>query len=306
MTAPVYDLAPDLALIELRPPLPGFDAFIGAWLYGGEATCLVDVGPAVTAPDLLAALAQLGVRRLDAIYLTHIHIDHAGAIGQVAEAFPEAPVIVHPKGIDHLVDPTRLWEGTLKTLADTARAYGPFKAVPETRFVPAGADIPGPLEALITPGHAPHHVSYLGEVGLFLGEAGGVRLQLPGDEVYLRPATPPRFFPETYLSSLALVEGCVAPRLFYGHFGMTTDPTGLTRHADQIRLWMEVVEQEWAAAGNDGGGDVAGNCLNRLLAEDAHLGGFARMDPATQDRERGFLLNSIRGMLGHLASAKAA
>lgn len=304
MTAPIYDLAPDLSLIELRPPLPGFDAFIGVWLYGGKATCLVDVGPAVTAPDLLAALAHLGVRRLDAIYLTHIHIDHAGAIGQVAEAFPETPVIVHPKGIDHLVDPTRLWEGTLKTLADTARAYGPFKAVPEVRFVPADEAVPGPLEALITPGHAPHHVSYLGEVGLFLGEASGVRLDLPGGEVYLRPATPPRFFPETYLGSLALVEAQNTDKFFYAHSGMTTDSTWLTRHADQIHFWMEVVAQEWTAAGNEAGGDVAENCLRRLLAEDAHLGGFVRMDAATQDRERGFLLNSIRGMLGHLASRK--
>jgi glyoxylase-like metal-dependent hydrolase (beta-lactamase superfamily II) len=304
VTTPIHSIADDLALIELRPPLAGFDSFIGAWLYQSDATCLVDVGPAVTAPDLREALARLGVHHLDAIYLTHIHIDHAGGIGQIAAAFPETPIVVHPKGIDHLVDPTRLWEGTLKTLAATARAYGPFMPVPPERLVPADSDIPGPLSALITPGHAPHHASYVGEAGLFVGEAGGVRLDLPGGGVYLRPATPPRFFPEVYLKSLALVEAQRPARLFYGHFGMTADTNLLARHAEQIRLWMGIVEAVWMERKKDTGAEAAERCVERLLAEDGHLGGFERLDPKAQERERGFLLNSVRGMLGELATRK--
>jgi glyoxylase-like metal-dependent hydrolase (beta-lactamase superfamily II) len=306
MTAPIHPIAPDLDLIELRPPLAGFDTFIGAWLYRGDANCLVDVGPAVTAPELLAALAAMGVKHLDAVYLTHIHIDHAGAIGQIADAFPETPIVVHPKGIAHLVDPTRLWAGTLETLADTARAYGPFRPVPEGRLVPAEGPIPGPLEALATPGHAPHHISYLGEAGLFVGEAGGVRLDLPGGEVYMRPATPPRFFPDVYLNSLATVAAQRPQRLLYGHFGMTTDTRLLARHADQIHLWMGSVEAVWRRWGGDVDGDLADRCVDTLLAQDQHLSGFGRLYPAARERERGFLLNSVRGMLGELAARQQA
>jgi glyoxylase-like metal-dependent hydrolase (beta-lactamase superfamily II) len=301
VTTPIHPIAGDLFLIELRPPLAGFETFISAWLYKSTATCLVDVGPAVTAPELLAALANLGVDHLDAIYLTHIHIDHAGGIGQIAAAFPDTPIVVHPKGIDHLVDPTRLWAGTLKTLADTARAYGPFRPVPEDRFVPADGNIPGPLTALITPGHAPHHISYMGEMGLFVGEAGGVRLDLPGGGSYLRPATPPRFFPEVYLKSLALVAAQDPERLFYGHFGMTEDARVLSRHAKQIRLWMRIVAAVWNEQDKESNPDVANSCVERLLAEDDHLRGFERFDPNVQARERGFLLNSVLGMLGELA-----
>lgn len=302
VTTPIHPITNDLALIELRPPLAGFEAFIGAWLYQSDATCLVDVGPAVTAPDLLEALARLSVHHLDAIYLTHIHIDHAGGIGQIAAAFPETPIVVHPKGIDHLVDPTRLWEGTLNTLAATARAYGPFVPVPRERLVPADGDIPGPLTTLITPGHAPHHISYVGAAGLFVGEASGVCLDLPGDGIYLRPATPPRFFPEVYLNSLALVAAQRPTRLLYGHFGMTEDTSLLARHAEQIHLWMGIVEAVWTGREKDTNGDVAQSCVERLLAEDDHLSGFERLNPGARARERGFLLNSVRGMLGELVS----
>ena len=75
------ELAKNLWLIPLNYKLTGFTSFIGAWLYKGEKTFVVDVGPAATVPVLLKALDELGVRRLDAVLLTHIHIDHAGGIG---------------------------------------------------------------------------------------------------------------------------------------------------------------------------------------------------------------------------------
>ncbi|MDJ0780390.1 MAG: MBL fold metallo-hydrolase [Desulfosarcinaceae bacterium] len=302
LKALIHPVDSDLFLIELRPPLPGFEAFISAWLVKGGTTYLVDVGPAVTAPHLLMALDELGVQHLDAIYLTHIHIDHAGAIGQIAEAFPEAPIVVHPKGIDHLVDPARLWEGTLKTLADTARAYGPYLPVSRARCVPAEGDLPGNLAAIATPGHAPHHISYLGAVGLFVGEAGGVRLDLPNGDTYLRPATPPRFIADIYLSSIAAVEALHPRRLLYGHYGATEDVRFLTRHADQIRRWMEVVATVWERNERTADGGVVDRCLAQLLASDEDLRGLGCLNAQAQTREHGFLRNSIRGMLGELTS----
>ena len=74
-------VAEDLFLIPLTPPLPGFEDFIGAWLYTGGPRFLVDVGPASTAEGLFEYLDRLNVAHLDFILLTHIHLDHAGAIG---------------------------------------------------------------------------------------------------------------------------------------------------------------------------------------------------------------------------------
>ena len=112
----IKKVTPQLSLITLVPPIIGFEDFIGVWLYQGETTFIVDVGPSSTANALLDILAQHQIEDLDYILLTHIHLDHAGGIGTVTERFPKTPIVCHARGISHLADPTRLWEGTLKTL----------------------------------------------------------------------------------------------------------------------------------------------------------------------------------------------
>ena len=82
--------------------LPGFTSFIGSWIYKGKKTFLVDVGPAATIPVLVKSLEVLEVSHLDAILLTHIHIDHAGGIGDLSLLFPDTPIVCHETGIQHL------------------------------------------------------------------------------------------------------------------------------------------------------------------------------------------------------------
>ena len=105
MTAKIDQITDDLYLLTLVPPIPGFEAFICSWLYKGDQVFIVDVGPAVTADDLITALQTLDVFGLDYILLTHIHLDHAGGIGEIAQAFPGTPIVCHPAGIPHLIDP---------------------------------------------------------------------------------------------------------------------------------------------------------------------------------------------------------
>ncbi|PID40315.1 MAG: MBL fold metallo-hydrolase, partial [Proteobacteria bacterium] len=125
MSADIHHLGKDLFLIVLDPPISGFQDFIGAWLVRQSgAACLVDAGPAATAGQLIEALTSLGVHDLDYICLTHIHMDHAGAVGHLARHFENARVVWHPRGSTHLVDPERLWQATVKTLGDTGLAYG--------------------------------------------------------------------------------------------------------------------------------------------------------------------------------------
>lgn len=299
----ILDVAPGHRLIPLDQPLTGFTDFIGAWLYRDEAAAfLVDVGPTSTVPALAGAVKAAGVERLAGIFLTHIHIDHAGGVGDLLRHFPDTPVICHPKAVSHLAEPTRLWEGSLKTLGKTAEAYGPIAPVPENLLTPADSPFQvGPAAQVIpclTPGHAPHHVSYrFGDV-LFGGEAAGVFMDLGAGAVYLRPATPPRFFLETSLESLDLLLSVPHEIYCYGHYGATRrTPELLDAHREQLHRWSDLIGQELAKGD---GPDLVDRCIETLLANDPLMAAWDRMSPEVQERERGFLTNSVKGFLGYL------
>lgn len=120
----VWHIEDKLYLVALTPAIKGFKQFIGIWLYTGPPAFLVDVGPSATSAALLEAIRVIGVQDLDYLLLTHIHIDHAGGIGAIAEAFPQAQIIGHGQGLPHLIQPERLWAGSVQSLGRTAKAYG--------------------------------------------------------------------------------------------------------------------------------------------------------------------------------------
>lgn len=167
----------NLYLIPLDQKRVGFRNFINAWLYRTETlTFLVDPGPKHSIQHLLNTLTKIGIRRIDFILLTHIHIDHAGGAGSVWERYPEAKVICHPKGIDHMVTPTKLWQGSLKVLGEIAEAYGeiipiPADAIGFQNVIPTPN---GDITAIETPGHAVHHLSFLFQDVLFAGRWPGL------------------------------------------------------------------------------------------------------------------------------------
>jgi len=298
----LIEVSPNLYLIPLDQDITGFTDFIGAWLYKGEKAFLVDVGPAATVPILINVLNTLGVRHLDAILLTHIHIDHAGGIGDLVNQFPETPVICHGSAIKHLQDPTRLWEGSLKALGQTARTYGPIKPVPRNLLFDANDFSDYGIASILTPGHSPHHVSYQFGPFLFAGEAGGVFVDLSNQEFYLRPATPPRFFLETNIQSIDILLKSEHDMLCYGHFGMTRKtPHVLKAHRQQILTWADLIQREMMERQGD---ERVERCMARLLAEDPLLAGWHRLGPAIQERERFFLHNSINGFLQYLEAGE--
>ncbi len=294
----IYRLSDNLFLITLDPPMRGFENFIGAWLYKGDINFIVDVGPSVTSPALINALEDLGVAHLDYILLTHIHIDHAGGIGEVAHHFPETPIVCHKAGIKHLVDPTRLWEGTIKTLGILAQGYGSIKSVDEKRFLDAERFQSKEIKSFLTPGHSAHHVSFLAGDYLFAGEAGGVCFPIEPDYEYLRPATPPTFFMETSLKSIDTLIANAPKMICYSHFGIKNDAKSmLLRHRDQLYLWEKIIRDEFESSPKK---DFVSDCLNILLHQDRNLAGFFALHDPALERERGFLTNSIRGFVGYL------
>jgi glyoxylase-like metal-dependent hydrolase (beta-lactamase superfamily II) len=300
--AKIKAVSPDLFLITLPPPLPGFEDFISVWVKTGNPSFMVDAGVSATVPALCAALQRINLPSPDYILLTHIHLDHAGGIGHLAEHYPDSSIVCHASAIPHLVDPSRLWEGSLSTLGDTARAYGAIKPTPEHRLLKAEDFKEEGFQVFITPGHAPHHVAFKHSAVLFAGEACGVHLERPSGEVYHRPATPPKFFLETSLSSIDLLMGEAPDKICFGHHGISDRAFHwLSVHGKQLLLWKSILEDLMPREGEEGFFNL---CLERLIQEDPFMGPFHGFDPHTKKREFDLIQNSIKGYLGYLKTTR--
>ncbi len=283
-------------LIEIRHGLPRYERFFGPWLCTGELNLLVDVGPAAWAEALLRSLAAAGVNRLDYVLLTHMHLDHAGGLARLLERYPMARVLCHEKGMPFLVDPTPLWEGSLKVLGEIAEAYGAPRPLLPEKLIPHPQNPIADLTVLDTPGHAAHHLSFVYQGQLFAGEAAGNFLAL-GDREYLRPATPPRFFLDVCLRSVERLLELADMPMRFAHYGAAEGSRRLLESfREQILLWERLIREEMQRAG----GDLLERCAETLLARDPRLEAFGSLSPAAQERERFFMLNSIRGFLGYL------
>jgi glyoxylase-like metal-dependent hydrolase (beta-lactamase superfamily II) len=217
---------------------------------------LVETGSQSSVPVVLDALAGLGVGAADlaGIVVTHIHLDHAGGVGDLARAFPNATVHVHPVGARHLADPSRLVASAARVYGDMLdRVYGRLDPTPAGRInaLEDGEEIPiGPGRSLVavhSPGHAGHHLA-LHDTGtgvLFTGDAAGVRLP---DVGVLRPATPPPEFDlDLALASLHRFADRRPSALALAHFGVVDDDpaTLLAEAEDVLRDWAAVAEGAW-------------------------------------------------------------
>ncbi len=301
MNAKIDKLTEELSLITLNPPIDGFENFISAWLFQGEISFLVDVGPASTADGLLAVLAKAGVEHLEYILLTHIHLDHAGAIGQIAAAFPATPIVCHPAGIPHLIEPAHLWEGTRKVLGPTADGYGPIQPVGGEHFLDAQEFASKAIEPVITPGHAAHHVSYRTQNYLFAGETGGVYYAISPQRFYLRPATPPRFFFDTAVESIDKLIAASPEKLCFGHYGMVEDGVNkLKTTRQQFFSWRAIIADEIKRSDDD---HLMASCLDRLFQEDEFVANLDHLPDSAKVRETYFLKNSVKGFIGYLRKA---
>jgi glyoxylase-like metal-dependent hydrolase (beta-lactamase superfamily II) len=300
MDAPIKQISKDLYQVTLVPPIPGFNDFICSWVHKGSPSFVVDAGPSATSRQLLTALEDLDVRHLDYILITHIHIDHAGAVSDLARVYPDAAIVCHPAGIPHLEDPVRLWEGSVKTLGDVGKAYGPLQPVPGGRMVDAEGFTADNISAILTPGHSPHHASYQFGETLFAGETGGVFEAQPQGGFYLRPATPPRFFMDVSINSINLLMETDAEAICYGHYGISHDVKKmLATHRDQLQLWNRIISEEMGSFDDP---DFTRTCIDRLLRDDPLLQGFSRLDEDKKERERFFFTNSIKGFALSLKS----
>jgi glyoxylase-like metal-dependent hydrolase (beta-lactamase superfamily II) len=245
-------------VVQIDTLLGGWERVTAGYLVEGPPPVLVETGSQSSVPALLAALRQLGVDAggLAAVVVTHIHLDHAGGVGDVAAAFPDATVYVHELGARHLADPSRLIASAGQVYGDLLDGlYGRLEPTAPERIKALGdGQTVGSLTAVHSPGHAKHHLALHDTTSglLFVGDAVGVRLP---DVGVLRPATPPPDFDlDLALSSLRRFAGRSPAALALAHFGVLADPPAdvLAEAEDALCKWADVAERAWRS-----GDDVA-------------------------------------------------
>jgi glyoxylase-like metal-dependent hydrolase (beta-lactamase superfamily II) len=251
----ITDLGNDVFQIDTR--MAGFQGITAGYLIRGSRPCLVETGTAPSAPVVQQALASLGVGPGDlaTVVVTHIHLDHAGGVGDVAAMYPAAEVVVHQKGARHLADPSRLMASARMVYGDALDVlFGTLAPVPADRI--RSLDDVGTvdlgdgrrLDSHYSPGHARHHVGLIDSASgdLYVGDAAGVYIPETGD---LRPATPPPDFDlDIALTSLRKFEALRPTRLLFSHYGPVDDVAAiLDRSAEEITVWVEGTRQARAA-----------------------------------------------------------
>lgn len=201
---------------------------------GGSEVAIVETGTNAGVPSLVAGLAAAGLaeERITSLWVTHVHLDHAGALGTLASRWPRARIFVHPKGARHVTDPSRLEASARTVYGDAFDTYfGHLVPVDAARVAAPedGARVrvgDRELVALHTPGHAPHHMMVRDAEtrGIFTGDGAGIRYAnlWPWGlgNFHLPTSSPPRFDPGLMAASLARVLALGPERLYFTHFGL--------------------------------------------------------------------------------------
>lgn len=233
---------------------------IAAWLIesGGEKA-LVETGPGSTLLRLLEALREAGVtpEEIGKVFVTHVHLDHAGAAGWWARQ--GAQVFCHPRARRHIVDPSRLLAGAREVYGDAMDSlWGETLPAPEENATALAdgesvrlGDIT--VTALDTPGHARHHHAYAVGDTCFTGDVAGLRLE--GSAYLSVTSAPSQFELEPYLDSIRRLRAAGFARLCLTHFGEITDVEAhLTAYEARVREVTEralqarsLPEPEWRA-----------------------------------------------------------
>jgi len=223
----------------------GVSRVITGYLYRHSTeTVLIEPGPASTLETLLADLQTLGIGpdALRHVILTHIHLDHAGAAGHLAEIFQNAVFYVHPVGLPHLADPTRLVNSARRLYGeDLERLFGLPRPVPPDRLVAltdgGRLGLGGrTFGVYFSPGHASHHAVFL-EIEdriLFAGDAAGTRM--PGVDSVRPPTPPPDIDIEAWHETINRIRGLRPVVLAVAHAGLHAD---VGFHLDELAARLD-------------------------------------------------------------------
>ncbi len=276
----------------------------------------VDTGTNDSVPLLVDALHQqeLDVDNVEFVFLTHIHLDHAGGAGLLMQQLPNARCVVHPRGARHMIDPARLIAGAeaVYGVEQTRKMYGEIQPIDESRVVIAGDeqwfDLGGrKMQTFYTEGHALHHYCLNDPVarGVFTGDSFGIsyrELDTAAGELIFPTSTPTSFDPDAAHVSVDRIMSCNPKQLYLTHYSRVRD---LDRLAGDMHESINVYA-EMALTSKDADDLEAAimPAMSNYLTSRARQHGFQGDDDALQSiLELDILLNT-KGLVSWLQRLK--
>ena len=284
-----------LHLIDLKPM--GIEDTIASYVLRGDKVAIIETGPTVSIGNLLDGLERIDVKteEVDYVAVSHVHIDHAGGAGTLLHYLPNAKLLVHERGVPHLINPEKLWTQARQVLREVAELYEEIKSVPKERIITAtdgmkidlGQNVE--LRVVETLGHASHHLSFYESKGdaIFSGDAAGIYLNKFGVIV---PTTPAPLNLEMTLASINRLAEMNPKNLYYTHFGQVGDTVRrLETYKNRLKLWAEVVLEEMKTE------DDPYKIYQKILVRDPEIDAVSDFLQNHLIFRRGILMQSIQG-----------
>lgn len=238
----------------------------------------VETGTSRSVPQLLAALTSLGLSPdvVDWVFITHVHLDHAGGAGQLMRALPNAKAVLHPRGAPHMIDPRKLVDASIDVYGADAFAtlYGEIVPIasdrvistePGQRFSLAGRD----FEILHTPGHAMHHQVFFDHhaKAVFTGDTFGLsyrELDVDGRAFAFPTTTPTQFDPDQLIDSIHRILALQPRVAYFTHYGEVRDLPRLAVALERMTRAFASAAKDEAADTSAGKDDLRARLLQRI------------------------------------------
>ena len=220
--------------------------FITIYILIDDKITLIETGPACSHDNLVEGITKAGIALSDIDYVvpTHIHLDHFGGGGHIMDVCENATALVHPNAVYHVSNIDKWWLGSLDFLGEVAELYGQPLAIPESRIISAENNFElnlgnTKLKSVHTPGHAPHHITWINDKTAFVGDSLGLWYPKIGKAF---PVTPGYYRHDLALESINVMSDLGLEELYYTHFGPRSSEGAFEQTLSEFQVWMEIIE----------------------------------------------------------------
>ncbi len=267
--------------------------FITIYILIDDKITLIETGPACSHDNLVEGITKAGIALSDIDYVapTHIHLDHFGGGGHIMDVCENATALVHPNAVYHVSNIDKWWLGSLDFLGEVAELYGQPLAIPESRIISAENNFElnlgnTKLKSVHTPGHAPHHITWINDKTAFVGDSLGLWYPKIGKAF---PVTPGYYRHDLALESINVMSDLGLEELYYTHFGPRSSEGAFEQTLSEFQAWMAIIEE---SIENDLGPKEILDLL--FLTQD----GLKLTDIKHGIHQRNTHLGSVEGMMG--------